>query len=267
MTDLTAAIAALSTLQEGTEQGAGQVHLEHPDSDLAVLRLDHPQRRNALSVAMMVQLAQHVQALSHWPGKVVVLTASPGDVFCSGGDLSQIADATPEQAKAMSVAMSAVLDTLLDLPLLSVAAIDGLAVGGGAELVTACDYRVGGPAGGIYFVHGRLGIAPGWGGAARLVRLVGRRTALRILTGARPLRMGEAERLGLVDHRADGPILEAALAWIAPARRLPVAALSAIKRQVVSAGQGAEVQAAIFGEVWGAPDHRAALERLQRHRR
>jgi enoyl-CoA hydratase/carnithine racemase len=168
----------------------------------------------------------------------------------------------------MARAMSAVLDALLDLPFVSVAAIDGLAVGGGAELVTACDYRVGGADGAIHFVHGELGVAPGWGGTQRLVNLVGRRHALRILTGARLLRMGEAERFGLVDLRADGSIVDAALSWLEPVRRLPQPAVAALKQQVVAAarGEGAEVQAERFAEVWRGPAHEQALARLARHR-
>jgi enoyl-CoA hydratase/carnithine racemase len=170
----------------------------------------------------------------------------------------------------MAGAMSAVLDGLLDLPAISVAAIGGLAVGGGAELAVSTDFRVASDAARIHFVHARLGIAPGWGGAGRLVRLVGRRVALRLLSSASPLAPGEAAEIGLVDHRCTGNAVDGALAWLDDLRTLAPEAIRAVKRQVVAASPRGEVSAAeieAFASVWGGPAHRRALDALARHRR
>jgi len=268
MTDrLTDARDQLAELAEGTTT-SGHVDLRL-DGETAHLVLDHRKRRHALTMQMMVQLADHVRTLSAWPGKQLVLSCSGGPVFCAGGDLRQLGRISPEVAQRMSRAMTTVLDAMLDLPVLSVAAIDGLAVGGGAELVTACDYRVGASRGAIHFVQSRLGIAPGWGGTGRLVRHLGRRGALRILSGGRRLRMGEAEQLGLVDHRVDGDVVQGTLAWLAPLSEVPTVALRAVKEQVVAAAPAREHQgeAEVFARVWGGPDHEAALAGLERHRR
>lgn len=267
MPSLTEARSTLQRLAEGTE-AEGRIDLRY-DGPVAHLVLDRPRRRHALSLHMMVQLADHVIRLTEWPGRQLVLSCSGGPVFCAGGDLRQLGPIDSSTARDMARAMAAVLDGLLDLPVLSVAAIDGLAVGGGAELITACDYRVGASRGAIHFVQSRLGIAPGWGGTARLVRHVGRRRALRVLSAGRRLRMGEAEELGLVDHRVDGDVVKGALAWLRPLDEVPTAALRAVKAQVVAAApaRGAPGEADAFAEVWGADDHLAALARLERHRR
>jgi len=259
--------AQLAELAEGTStDGRVELRLE---GDVAHLVLDRPRRRHALSLEMMVELADHLLFLETWPGKCLVLSCSGGPVFCAGGDLRQLGVVPPETARRMCDAMSTVLDGLLDLPLLSVAAIDGLAVGGGAELITACDYRVGASRGVVHFVQSRLGIAPGWGGAARLVRHLGRRRALRVLASARKLHMGEAEELGLIDQRVDGDVVDGALRWLAPLDRVPTVALRAVKTQVVAAApaRSGPGESDAFAGVWGGEAHQAALAELERHRR
>lgn len=242
------------------------------DGTAADLRIEHPEARGALTVSMMVDLAEAVGRLRDWEGALVVLSSTDRRAFCAGGHLGEVNEAvdTPEAAIRMATAMATVLDTLLDLPVVSVAAVDGVALGGGAELLTACDFRVAGPQARIHFVQARLGIAPGWGAASRLVRLVGRRTALRLLSSARPMTAGEAQAVGVVDHRCDGPAREGALAWLEDLRSLSPEAARAIKRQVAAASPSERdptAEAAAFAAVWGGPAHRAALAGLERHRR
>jgi ethylmalonyl-CoA/methylmalonyl-CoA decarboxylase len=266
--EATTALRGLATHGRGT---SGSVTLEAGER-VAHLRIDNPAAKGAITLQMMVQLADAIAQLRTWNGSLVVLSGSDDKVFCSGGHLGEVSRAidSTEAARTMSLAMTSVLDALLELPAVSVAAIDGLAIGGGAEITTACDYRVAGPRAAIHFIHARLGIAPGWGGAGRLVRLLGRRCALRVLTGARPLSPGEATSLGLVDHRCPGKAVDGTLRWFEELVTLPPVAIRAIKRQVVAAGparRDPEAEAELFAEVWGGPAHQAALEKLDRHRR
>ena len=203
---------------------------------VAHLRIDNPAARGAMTVPMMVDLAEAVRALRSFRGSLVVVSSTDPRAFCAGGHLGEVSRVidTPEAAERMTHAMSTVLDALADLPVPSVAAIDGAALGGGAEIVTACDWRVAGPESRIHFVHTRLGIVPGWGGTGRLVRIVGRRSALRVLTSARPLKAEEGQSLGLVDLRCDGPAVPAALAWLEDLLSLSPEAVRAAKAQVVA---------------------------------
>jgi len=189
-------------------------------------------------------------------------------MFCAGGHLGEVRStlSSREAGRDMALAMGAVLDGLLAQPALVVAAVEGTAVGGGAEILTAADFRVLHRDARIHFVHVRLGVAPGWGGAGRLVAHLGRARALRTLAAAAPLTAEGALGLGLADAVVDGSAIDGALAFLEPFRALPAAAIRAVKAQVVGAGDPA-VQADRFCEVWGGPDHRAALEALWAKRR
>lgn len=264
--DLTEARDALASLGRGVPEVPGRVTLDL-EGPIARLVLDNPGARGAVTLGMMVDLADGVLALQEWSGSALIVSSTDPAAFCAGGHLGQVrrAISSPERAATMARAMGAVLDGLLDLPIVSVAVIRGVAVGGGAELATACDLRVLGPQARIHFVHARLGIAPGWGGTGRLVRLLGRAAALRVLAGAEPLVGDDAVALGLAD-RVDSDPEGWATATAERIASLPAEAIRAVKRQVVGAEHGdpgAHVLA--FAGVWGGPAHLAALEGLRKH--
>ncbi|HHO52801.1 MAG TPA: enoyl-CoA hydratase/isomerase family protein [Deltaproteobacteria bacterium] len=249
----------------------GQVSLSF-EGRIAHLKIDNPTARGAVTLSMMRDLADAVLQLERFEGSMVLVSSTDPRAFCSGGHLGEVSRVVDgsEAAERMSIAMTRVLDGLLALPLLSVAALDGLAIGGGAELAVACDWRVASPEAQLHFVHARLGIAPGWGGTGRLVRLLGRNHALRVLTAARPLSRGEAMTIGLIDHCCDGSAVAAAMSWCSGMLSHPPSAIRAVKEQVAAAApprRSPHAEARIFSEIWGSPAHLEALQRLDRHRR
>ncbi len=258
--NVTEARELLLDLGESVASRPGRIRFE-ADDQLAVLTIDNPEARNAITLQMMVDFAEAVMTLSEWDGAAIVLRSADPSVFCAGGHLGQVRQAVRnrEEALQMAVAMTAVLDGLLALPQISVAALGGLAIGGGAEVATACDFRVAHPDAAIHFIHSRLGIAPGWGGAGRLVGHVGRRQALWMLLDGEPVDAEAAREMGLVDAITDNPddgaraLLEVVLG------RAPEA-VRAVKRQVVG-----DDPSGAFADVWGGPAHRAALEALGKH--
>ena len=132
---------------------------------------------------------------------VVVRSAAPG-TFCAGADLRERAAMTPREAAAFVGDLGATLTALASLPMPTIAAVDGVALGGGAELALACDLRVVGPGGVFAFPEARLGIIPGAGGCARLPRLVGPARALDLIATARRVGPAEAVACGLADYEA-----------------------------------------------------------------
>jgi len=244
----------------------GTVRLEI-DGTIARIVIDHEPARGAMTLRMMAELASAVIALQRFEGSLVVVAGSDSAAsFCSGGDLDDLAEAitTTEAARTMSRAMTQVLDALLDLPVPSVAAIGGPALGGGAEIATACDFRVMSDESSIQFVQARLGIAPGWGATGRLVRLLGRRKALRVLCALRTISPGEATEIGLADHRCAGPSVDGALAWLDELRAVPPASVRAVKRQLVARDPEQAVEA--FAELWGGEEHKRSVAALRRGR-
>jgi ethylmalonyl-CoA/methylmalonyl-CoA decarboxylase len=260
--------SALEGLAAGAATREGTVRLDL-GGPVARLVIDNPSARNAMTVRMMVELADAVLRLQEWQGAALVFSAEAGGTpapraaFCSGGHLGDVRTAlgSPEAGRVMSVAMTAVLDALLALPIVSVAAADGVAMGGGAELLTACDHRVLAAGARVHFVQARLGVAPGWGGARRLIAHVGRPRALRLLTAAEPVSAADALTIGLADAVVPEDAVAGALQWLDPLLGSPAASLRAVKAQVAVAPRTDTAEADAFATVWAGPAHRAALER------
>lgn len=262
------AAKAYSRWSQTAAGGRGAVRLSMiPESKpkIAVLTLENWESSNALTGRMMCELNDrvlHLADTSLHPDLVgLILTGAEG-TFCAGADLNFAAAEleTAEDGALMSALMSTTLQQLRQLPLVSVAAIDGFAVGGGAELSTATDFRVMTPSSSVRFVQVKLGVSPGWGGGGRLTSLVGRRMALRLLGTGTPTPAVTALSIGLADHVAPEGVaaLEAATDFLQPyADQANPAAVRAIKQVVAIADSGASddeamhQEALVFEQMWG----------------
>ena len=246
--------------------GGGEVRVEH-DGAFATLWLDHPESANALSGKMLAELADAVDQLERWPGAFVVARGAGRRSFCAGADLRMVRDqlASPEDGLAMCRYMQGLTTRLADVPQVTVAAIEGAALGGGAELATAFDLRVVGARARLAFVQVRLGLSPGWGGGVRLVQLVGRQLALDLLGSGRSVLGEEAVALGLADAVApDGSVVEHAVRYLERFSAGAPESVRAAKRVVRAASTSGQdeafaVTARAFGDLWGGPANRRAL--------
>jgi ethylmalonyl-CoA/methylmalonyl-CoA decarboxylase len=176
-----------SKLKEIGGNGAITVDVSNPF--VARVLIDNPTSRNALTAKMMSELADTVKLLSSLHSHVAVTLQGAGGYFCAGADLALVGAElqAKEEGAAMCQYFHDVLTAFNHLPLLSVALIEGGAVGGGSELATACDFRIFDSKARIHFKQVHLGLTPGWGGGTRLVELVGRREALKILCAGNSL--------------------------------------------------------------------------------
>jgi enoyl-CoA hydratase/carnithine racemase len=146
--------------------------------------------------------------------KVMVVASALDSFFAAGADIKHMSGIDAAGFLAYGDTMRAVNHRLARAPWLSVAAVDGLALGGGLELAMACTMRVAGPRGAFGLPEVKLGLIPGAGGTQRLPRLVGRGRALDIMLTARQVSAEEALAIGLVDRLTDGDVVEAALALV-----------------------------------------------------
>ena len=153
----------------------------------------------------------------------------------------------------MCAYMTRLLDDLAALPVVLVAAVTGAALGGGAEILTACDVVYASASARIGFVHAALGVSPGWGGGRRLVRRVGRHRALRLLTEAERLTAAQAGVAGLVDGVSEDG-LAAARGHLARLATMPVESV----RAAAAIAKGAP-ERPLFSALWGGAAHRAIL--------
>lgn len=164
-----------------------------------VARLGDIERRNAISFELLGELERLIEGLATDDGIVVLILTHAGPVFCAGTDLRALTSVLDDDSALRDFLgrIVTLFDRLERLPLPTIAALDGVAVGGGFELALACDFRILQPASWVSLPEVTLGAVPGGGGAHRLHRLVGRSRALELaLTGDR-LDAATCEDLGL----------------------------------------------------------------------
>ncbi|MBY4573378.1 enoyl-CoA hydratase [Gordonia paraffinivorans] len=166
---------------------------------------------NALGIPLLDGLDAAIDAAeAAGDVKVMIISSRIAGIFAAGADIKHMATADIVGFTEYGDRVRAVNDRLASAPWLSIAAVDGLALGGGLELAMACTLRVSGPNAKFGLPEVKLGLIPGAGGTQRLPRLVGRSRALDIMLTARQVDAEEAERIGLVDRLVEGDVLAAA---------------------------------------------------------
>ncbi|TWT21120.1 3-hydroxyacyl-CoA dehydrogenase [Luteimonas marina] len=160
---------------------------------------------NALGRELAEALARDIAQLGADPGTRAIVLAGAGKLFCAGADIGELGN-DPGQATAIRLLMQA-LDAS---PVPVVAAIHGLAYGGGLELALACHARVATADARFAFPEVGLGLLPGAGGTQRAPRLVGAEAALSLMTTGKPIDADQARAIGLVDAIAEGDLRQAA---------------------------------------------------------
>ena len=238
-----------------------EIRLERPSGSTAyaTLRIVRPEVGNALSRVGADQLADAVDVLAADPPAGVVVAAEGERFFCAGGDLKDYSALTDrESAFTVSMRMHDLLSRLRALPCLVVCAIEGAAIGGGAELALACDLRIAGSRATVAMPQSRLGVVLGWGTAPWLLEAVGRGRAVELLMTGRTVGAQEAGALGLVDTVVpNGQAESTARALIEQVATASPSAVRAVKEVLAPSASTADA-ARIFAELWVGDDHRAA---------
>jgi enoyl-CoA hydratase/carnithine racemase len=239
------------------------------EDGLAVLTIDRPHARNAIGLGTMDALERALERLASEPVNALVITGAGDRAFVSGGDLKELSAIRDEAgATAMATRMRDLLDRVATFPAPVIAAVNGHALGGGAEVAVAADIRVAAADVQIGFTQVRLGIMPAWGGAERLAELVGRSRALLLVGTGRVLDAAGAESIGLVDVVAPRESFETT--WRALAAdfgALPEGAGRAIKDVIAAAKPSvhptlADGAVRHFAGLWVGEEHWAAAERF-----
>jgi enoyl-CoA hydratase/carnithine racemase len=195
---------------------------------IAYVTLNRPDVMNALNQKAIAELRAAFEDAQDDPQiRGVILTGAGNRAFIAGADIGELAKATPIEAERQTRAGQALLDLVEHLGKPVIAAVNGLALGGGCETALACTIRLASPGAKFGQPEIRLGLIPGFGGTQRLPRLVGKGVALQlILTGAM-VSAEEAYRIGLVNEVVEAGSLiaraEAILAQIAANAPLAVA--------------------------------------------
>jgi enoyl-CoA hydratase len=231
--------------------------------DVAVWTIARPQAKNALSMQTLGDLARVLdEARADATLRAAVLTGE-GDAFVSGGDLRELrAMTSDEDAARFADAGIRVCGAIESLPVPVIAALPGVAYGGGAELAVACDLRVADPSARVAFKQVRMGVTTAWGTIGRLVSLVGAGGAARLLYAGHEVDAATAREMGLVDAVSEpGGCVERALAWAGDVALGSPDAVREMKALLVAArvDVGARERAR-FVATWTGADHAEAME-------
>jgi len=237
------------------------VHLERRDDGVAVVRLDNG-KVNALSSALLLQLEDAARSLIDDPPGAVVVTG--GDrLFAAGADISEFGG--PDEAERIGDLFLRALCAVADIPRVTIAAVSGVALGGGCELALACDLRIASSRAKFGQPEILLGIIPGGGGTQRLPRLIGPARAKDMILTGRTVDADEALRIGLVDEVAEPDALfERAVERAAELAKGPVLAHGLAKRAIdrgldITLGGGLDLEQQLFVEVFRTDDAQAGV--------
>jgi enoyl-CoA hydratase len=175
--------------------------LYEKQEQVATLTLNRPESLNALNTELLTELRAVLKdAEADAAVRVVMITGTGGKAFCAGADVAELLKRTPEEARAFSQWFQGIFTLIETIRKPVIAKIHGFCLGGGLELVLACDFRIASDKSVFGLPEVNLAIIPGGGGTQRLPRLIGKTKALQMLMTGEQINAMDAERLTLVNE-------------------------------------------------------------------
>ena len=228
---------------------------------LAIIRLNRPEKLNALSNDMFDALNVHLDHLeSDNELRAVILTGEGDRAFCAGTDITELHDAA--DATAVSERGQRLCNRIESLPIPVIAAINGIAAGGGLELVVACHLRIASTTATFSLPETRLGLIPGYGGTQRLPRELGVGPALDMMLTGKTLSAEEASGLGLINRVVQPSELHGEAISLAEeiAQLSPLSIRACLKAVIqglkLSLDEGLELETQLFASLFETEDVR-----------
>jgi enoyl-CoA hydratase len=213
------------------------VHLTRSD-EFALLTLDRPEALNALSFATLRELDIALDEIAAGDARALLVTGAGDRAFCAGADIKELMNRPLAQGRRDMANGQRIISRFGNLPMPSVALINGSAFGGGLELALACNFRLALKIARLGLPEIKLGLIPGYGGTQRLPRLVGEARALEIIMTGRTVMADEAERIGLVNRLIDDDLIDAGKAFAREMTGYGLPALALARDAVMGALDG-----------------------------
>jgi enoyl-CoA hydratase len=177
--------------------------------DCAILTLNRPEKLNALSFAILGEIGAAIDQTATSSARALIITGAGPKAFCAGADVKELGGRDLVAQKRGAELGQTTFAKLDNLPIASIAVINGFAFGGGLELALACTFRIATSNAKMACPEIKLGLIPGYGGTQRLPRVVGEARALDLVMTGRAVDAVEAERIGLVSKIVTGdPVAE-----------------------------------------------------------
>jgi enoyl-CoA hydratase len=181
--------------------------------EFALLTLDRQEALNALSFAILEDIAAAFDEAAEMDIRALLITGAGPKAFCAGADIKELRGRDLAAQKRQASRGQAIFAKLDALPMPSVAVINGFAFGGGLEMALACTFRIATRNAKVGLPEIKLGLIPGYGGTQRLPRLIGEGRALEMIMTGRTVAADEALAIGLVHRLIDGDPVEAGVAF------------------------------------------------------
>jgi len=241
---------------------SAEIRTARDEAGVLTITLDRPERLNALGVAATEALCRAIAGAAD--ARVVIIRGT-GRAFSAGADLKERRAMDEAARRAHNRLINAAVDALAALPMPTIAALNGLALGGGCEIALACDLRVSADTSTIGLTEARIGAIPGAGGTQRLPRVVGTSLALELMFTAEPVTAARALEIGLVNRVVPAALLEEEVARLAAliASRAPgaVALIKRVARQGMERGlaDGLVLEREALASVLGSEDYAEGL--------
>lgn len=234
---------------------------------VGTIRLDRP-KLNALGAQLVAELADAAQAATDDRSiGAVVIWGGPA-IFAAGADVAEMAELGPADALAQVHGLQKAIDLVAGIPKVTIAAINGYALGGGYELALAADLRYASETAKVGLPEIQLGIIPGAGGTQRLPRLIGASKAKELIYTGRHVRVDEALALGMIDKAIDGKdAYEAACEAARAFAQGPTVALAAAKHAIDAGLQGSltdgqKIERDVFATLFDTEDQKTGMRSL-----
>jgi enoyl-CoA hydratase len=229
---------------------------------IEIIRLNRPEKLNALSREMILSLADtfnHLQSDNDL--RAIVLTGA-SDVFCAGTDINELTQLQPDDAVKVSERGQSLCNQIESSPVPVIAAINGIAAGGGCELALASHIRIASTNARFSLPESKLGIIPGYGGTQRLTREVGTGRAVEMMLTGKTVSADEAFQLGLVNRVTSSDDLAAVAESLAAeiAQLAPLAIRACLKAIIVGSElplpEGLALETELFASLFATEDMR-----------
>lgn len=240
--------------------------LQERREQVAIIRLNRPEKLNALSREMIVELSEVLRNIdTDSELRAIILTGVGDKAFCAGTDITELTEITgldEDRAREVSERGQTLCNLIESCGVPVIAAVNGIAAGGGFELALACHIRIASAKAQLSLPETKLGIIPGYGGTQRLAREIGNGRALEMLLTGRTVGAAEALQLGLINRLAPAGDLLAATQSLAQeiAGLAPLAiraCLEAVTRGAeLPLAEGLALEAKLFASLFATDDVR-----------
>lgn len=229
--------------------------------------INRPDRRNAINYEVMAGLEKAIDMAAGNDVKVFAITGAGDQAFCSGGDLSAFHSLKTEtQAYGMLSRMAGILYKLLVLPRPTIAILNGSAVGGGCEIASVCDFRIGRDGMKAGFVQGNLAITTGWGGGSILLEKLPQNIAFKMLLDANIYTADELKEYGFIHQIYKENPIDACLSFMKGSLNKEATVLEAYKTlmikkwELLSMRERMEEEAARCSVLWEDDAHHKKVD-------